>query len=303
MAGGNNSPDLGQAVGAGKPAPTPSPMPVNPYASPSPGVNPAASPAAGSNGAPLITQADILAFQQAQQAASAKTVSSYDQRNNFAVPLTPPNMQYSGGVLSKMAATMPYDTAINSGFLSVTDPNLQRLVADAAGGDPIKYDTVWRAAVQRAALAKQGGDINSSVEGILMKWGKSGLPTGVSSGNGGGPFHTVNRTVSLSDEGTANQIINNPLTRYLGRTATDVEQKMFLKALNIQEKQNPTVTSTSGTTSGRNTNESTTTTGGFNRDDFAERFAKSQEGYAEYQTATTYLDAFMNALNNPTRAI
>ena len=78
---------------------------------------------------------------------------------------------------------------------------------------------------------------------------------------------------------------------------------MFLKALNVQEKANPTTTVTKGNVSGRNTTQTQNTTGGFDRNDFTERFAKSQEGYAEYQTATTYLDAFIGALEDKSRVV
>ena len=81
------------------------------------------------------------------------------------------------------------------------------------------------------------------------------------------------------------------------------EQAKFLKALNIEEKANPTITNQSGFTSGGNTSQNVNTSGGSSSQDFADRFAKSQEGYAEYQTATTYLDAFIKALENPARII
>jgi hypothetical protein len=38
------------------------------------------------------------------------------------------------------------------------------------------------------------------------------------------------------------------------------------------------------------------TTGGFNPSTFAEDYAQGMEGAAEFQAATTYLDAFINAL-------
>lgn len=263
-------------------------------------------PAAPQQGAPLLSDAEIanaraLLAKDNQKKFYSRTPSSYDARNNFPVPTTP-NYQYQAGQVTNWGY-VPFDVGYNSGFLGVTDPVLQKLVVDAAGGDPMKYDTVWRAALQRAAYGRAGGNQNVSVEGILTKWGKSGVPSDVTGGGGGGPFRQVDRTVSLTDRGTANQIINNALTNYLGRQATDIEQKAFMKALNVQEKENPQVTVREGTTSGGNTTAKTTSSGGVNRDDFAQRFAKSQEGYAEYQAATTYLDAFIESLQNPMRAI
>lgn len=262
-----------------------------------------------------MTEAEIMAILgplRAQQDSRQPTYSSYDGKNNFSVPLKPaPGMNYQTGqgVYQPNGLSTSLEYAWNSGFYGVTDPELQRLVVDAAGGDPMKYDTIYKAAVQQASLMKAGGDTKVTVAGLLQKWGKSGLPDGLSGGGGGGggggPFRQVSRTVSLTDRGTANQIINQALTNYLGRQATDVEQKAFMKMLNVNEKANPQVAVTEGNVSadGSNRTSSTKQTGGFNRDDFAQKFAKSQEGYAEYQAATTYLDAFIDGLENDTRAI
>lgn len=237
-------------------------------------------------------------------------VSSYDGKNKFQVPLlrNPVNTpgtgpafqgfaQYSGGGLT----FGDYDVAMNSGFFGAPE-DLRVMVADAAGGDLMKYDTVYKEAVYRASMARQAGDLEITVESVLRGWQKSGYPN-KPSGGGGGPFSTTSRSVQLTDGGSARQILNGALTRFLGREATDIEQRAFLKSLNVNETNNPTVSVTKGSRSGQNTTSSTNTTGGFNRDDFADRFAKSQEGYAEYQTATTYLDAFIESLQDPTRAI
>lgn len=285
---------IGDKVGEGKPAEE---------KAPTPGVTNL------TDGDSVFSQAEITEMARITAAANASktrtpTVSSYDGKNNFQVPLTQSEMKYVGSSLQPTQQTMPFDSAYNSGFLGVSDPTLQGLVRDAAGGDVMKFDSVWKAAVYRASMSRQSGNTDVTVEGLLRKWGKSGVPDGVNGGGGGGgPFKTVNRQVSLTDEGTANQIVNNALTRYLGREASDIEQRAFLKALNVQEKKNATTTVTEGTTSGRNTTSKSTTTGGYNRDDFAQKFAQSQEGYAEYQTATTYLDAFIDSLENPMRAI
>jgi hypothetical protein len=80
-----------------------------------------------------------------------------------------------------------------------------------------------------------------------------------------------------------------------------MEQNSFLKALNVQEKRNPTVTkSTSVTTpqgQGKSMVESETMSqGGFNPSTFAQEYAQGMEGAAEYQAATTLLDTFIGSL-------
>ena len=201
------------------------------------------------------------------------------------------------------------DTLTKEGFLGVTDQNIINKVVDLTGNKIEYSDTIYKAAVTQAAYNQKAG-IPTSVEDILERWQKGGLPENIrkyinGGGSGsGGAFSNVNRVISLTDEGTARQVLNRALTQYLGREASDMENKMFLKALNVQEKQNPTTTTTKGYTDGsRNTTQSQTVEGGFSRDDFATRFARSQEGYAEYQAATTYLDAFINALESDSRVI
>ena len=188
----------------------------------------------------------------------------------------------------------------SGGFLQLDNQTIRDKVFEAAKKDPAKVESIYQLAIARTAILNQSGK-DISVEEVLDKFIKNGVP---SSGSGsGGPFSTTNRSVSLTNEGTARTVLQAALTGYLGRSATTQENKAFLNALNVQEKANPTTTVTKGNTSGRVTDQESTTTGGFDRNDFADRFAKSQEGYAEYQTATTYLDAFIEGLEDQTRVI
>jgi len=110
-------------------------------------------------------------------------------------------------------------------------------------------------------------------------------------GGGGGYSGPVTQT-RLTDPTTAESLLNTSLKNYLGRAATGREKSEFLKALNRYEAQNPTVTTPMGP-------GGSVTTGGAQPTVFAEQFAQSQEGAAEYQAATTYLDAFLGSLGNP----
>ena len=287
----NAEKDLGKVVGDGKAAVTESPK---------------NGPAIGNKPADntYLTADELNAIGNIPSGGG----SSYDNKNGFQVPLTaggPQGIPFKNWEkrVPENAQFMPFDQAYNSGFLGAPE-DLRQLVVDASGGDMMKYDSVYKEAVYRASMARQSGDLDVTVESLLRKWGKSGYPnTGGGSGGGGGPFTTTNRQIQMTDAGSARQIVNGALTRYLGREATDIEQRAFLKALNVREEENATVSVTKGNRSGQNTTSTTETTGGFNRDDFAEQFSKSQEGYAEYQTATTYLDAFIESLENPMRAI
>lgn len=112
-------------------------------------------------------------------------------------------------------------------------------------------------------------------------------------GKGGSKAYTGPVTqVRLSDPMTAETLLDNSLKNYLGRSATNAEKANFLKALNAYERENPTVTTPSGP-------GYSITTGGAQPTAFAEEYAASQEGAAEFQAATTYLDAFLGSLGNP----
>lgn len=110
-------------------------------------------------------------------------------------------------------------------------------------------------------------------------------------GGGGGYSGPVTQT-RLSDPMTAESLLDNSLRTYLGRSATPKEKDKFLQALNSYERKNPTVTTPAGT-------GFTVTTGGAQPSVFAEEYAQAQEGAAEFQAATTYLDSFLKSLGNP----
>lgn len=260
--------------------------------------------APAAKGAPQIdTNAILQGLLQQQATQEFQVVTSGDRTAAPKAPYgTIPSHMYGSANMDR--PTLPYEEAMGYSFVDIQDERLKQMVVDAAGGDIKKYDLAWKSAVGQAAYMQAAGNNDVTVESLLAKWAKSGLPSqSTGSGGYGGPFKNVTRTVQLTDPGTANQVLNRALTSFLGRQSTVEEQRAFLKALNVQEKANPTVTTAVGNTTRAGTTQSQTQTGGFNREDFSERFAKSQEGYAEYQTATTYLDAFTKALENPTRAI
>lgn len=118
-----------------------------------------------------------------------------------------------------------------------------------------------------------------------------------------GPVTTTQTqtSVNLTDPGSARKIVGDALKTYLGRDARPDEQEKFFKALGAQEARNPSVTRATSTTTpmgkARTDVQSTTVSeGGFNPSTFAEEWARGQEGSAEYQAATTYLNTFINAL-------
>ncbi len=103
---------------------------------------------------------------------------------------------------------------------------------------------------------------------------------------GGGP--KITQTVNLTDPGTAEILIDQALQGYLGRKASDKEVKEFRKALTKAEMDSPNTVDVQGSTQIGG--------GGFNPSQFAQQYAEGMEGSAEYQAATTFLDAFIGAI-------
>lgn len=110
-------------------------------------------------------------------------------------------------------------------------------------------------------------------------------------GGGGGPTQAV----SLTDPGTAKQLINQSLQQYLGRNATPDELQNFVAALNKAEMKSPRVSRVAGATA--------VTAGGFNPATFAEDYAAGMEGAGEFQAVTSALDNFIGSLANPVKVV
>lgn len=114
-----------------------------------------------------------------------------------------------------------------------------------------------------------------------------------------GPYvgPTSSSNVTLSNPGDAKALVNNALSTYLGRDATEKEQAAFYAQLTAAQAANPQ--QSVGTTDGVNHSSTGVDSGGVNKEQMAKDFAQSRPGYSEYQGATTYLDAFIKTLKNP----
>ena len=145
----------------------------------------------------------------------------------------------------------------------------------------------WAEALQISANALVKGEkipVMDAFDNLLAQAAAAGLtPSGA---GGGGP--KITQTVKLTDPQTAETIIDQALQQYLGRKASDTEVKSFRKALRGAEMESPSRVDTQGTTA--------ITSGGFNPAVFAQQYAEGMEGAAEYQAATTFLDAFIGAI-------
>ena len=153
---------------------------------------------------------------------------------------------------------------------------------------------VWADGIMMSnSIVRQTGERVSPLEALRRTYLLENRSPGVGGGggSGGGYSGPVSQT-RLTDPLTAKTMLDNSLKSYLGRAATKQEESAFLKALKSYEMENPTVVTPQGP-------GGSITTGGTQPTAFAEQFAQSQEGAAEYQAATTYFDSFLSALKNP----
>lgn len=120
------------------------------------------------------------------------------------------------------------------------------------------------------------------------------------SGGGGGPTSSTNTQRTLSSASQAGSIMDATFRSELGRTGTKDEALAFQKALNEQQRQNPTVSRTNGYSNGKGSStSSTTTTGTFDPTRFAQEYARSQEGYAERFAGINFMKILDDAISNP----
>ena len=148
-------------------------------------------------------------------------------------------------------------------------------------------------------------DVMSEFTGLTDEEKRSILSasgSGSGSGSGGGMGGTyVSTSVNYTDAKTARLLVNQVYQQLLGREATDQEAAAYLSDLHGQEKANPDVTTTVVSSSGKS--QSSTKTGGTNSQEIAKETAEAEPEFGRYQTETTYLNAFMQALSAPIQGV
>lgn len=113
---------------------------------------------------------------------------------------------------------------------------------------------------------------------------------------------TTASNINLSDPATARAIATSIFQQLLGRDPGNGELSAYANALNQAEVQNPnqqTTTTQYDMTTGEATNTSSVTTGGLTdagRQQLAEEEIKKKPEYATNQAATTYMNAFEQAV-------
>lgn len=166
------------------------------------------------------------------------------------------------------------------------------------------YRGLWAAAAEYASTTNRNNPSArwSPFDALENMW-KLFQETGGASGGGRSGSVSTNSSTSITQTSKedADAYLDQALTSLLGRTATAAEKSKFLGVLNAKERANPS-TGTSRTVSdgqGNSKSTSSSVNRGVNPSAVAADWATEQEGFAEYQVATTYLDAMLDALSSP----
>lgn len=151
------------------------------------------------------------------------------------------------------------------------------------------------------AVSSEGVQLASDTAAVIAALNAAGItPTqdaiaaalaaGGGDGGGGGGGGTQRSYRLLTEQQTAG--FANPMAQDLiGRELTTEEIARTTQSVNLQAKANPTITTTSGTT--------TTQTGGIDERQIVKEELQLNPEYATYQQATTYFDTMLSALRGP----
>lgn len=114
---------------------------------------------------------------------------------------------------------------------------------------------------------------------------------------------TTSKSVDLTDPATAKALVNDTLSRQLGRAATDEEVVEFTNVLNNAARANPSITTTATTyEGGEAVGQSSTTSGGVTaagQQQMIQDEAMATPEYGAYQAAATYLPTLFQAIGSP----
>lgn len=153
-------------------------------------------------------------------------------------------------------------------------------------------DDIWNEAVDLSMKMTAAGRPMNPWTALALLGGESRR------GRGGGGFTGTRSTprVDLTDPISAKALVNETLSQYLGRNATDEEIRRFTATLNAAERANPVVETT---TYKDGQAVSSVVSGGLDRRQVVTDEAMKLPEYGAVQAATTYFQALVDALSSP----
>ena len=130
-------------------------------------------------------------------------------------------------------------------------------------------------------------------------------------GGGGGPFRSETTSITQYDDTNVSDIANAAYRARLGRNATKKERQIMADILNQEQRKNPQVTISEGTTAGgmtvgadgqrtaRGTVSTTTTRGGIDPTEIAIQAAMEDEDYEETFNKVVAFDLMKRVIDRP----
>lgn len=168
-------------------------------------------------------------------------------------------------------------------------------------GNPNVLAPFWQEAVDASANLTSAGKKVKPWDAARLLAGQSAQKSTASSK--AGTWTSSSKSVNLTDPATAKALVNDVLTRQLGRAATQEEIAAFTSVLHSAQNANPTITTQTGTSDEMgNTTQSTSTSGGLDAagaQQVLQDRAMQLPDYGAHQAATTYANAFFSAINSP----
>ena len=177
--------------------------------------------------------------------------------------------------------------------------------ASLATGQPINsiisFLPVWKQAVDLAAQSLKAGSPMTPYDIMDLMKRDGGL--GGTGYTGPRSVTTTSKSVDKISEGTAWAVINDAVTKAIGRAPSDSELKRFIGRANDIAVRNPTRTTTTTKYNkyGQAVSSNSRSRQGASAGDYelaARNLAATPES-AAYQAATTYYNAFAQALSSP----
>lgn len=131
----------------------------------------------------------------------------------------------------------------------------------------------------------------------------SGTSAGAKSASKAGTSTSTTRSVNLTDPMTAKALVNDVLSKQLGRAATDEEINAFTDVLHSAQNANPSVSTETRTyDEAGNYSSQVNTSGGLDaagQQQVVSDQAMKLPDYGAYQAATTYMGALTRAIQSP----
>lgn len=140
------------------------------------------------------------------------------------------------------------------------------------------------------AYSAQGG--SGSFQDWIIGYVQSAPPVETTGGGGGGGYSgpVTTTTTNITDEDTAEALLDKYARDLLGRGLTEKERTKYIKEFNAAEMEAPQVTTSTGSGATR----TSTTTTATSKEELLRQVVSKNPDYAKFQVDTTIMDLLMD---------